>query len=68
MRFTNPDEVEYIFGITLTGNQRMLLLNFFQNGVIPYDGCQVCDAGYVSKLISDMEHYDGPWPWDEATA
>lgn len=64
MSFKNAEEVELVFGITLTSNQYILVENYIQNGVRPDpDGCMGCDAGFVRKLTSDMDRYDGPWPW-----
>jgi hypothetical protein len=74
-KFRKADEVEYVFGITLTGNQYIMVENYIQNGIRPEAGCSWCDSGYIRVLTSEMDQFiigveagreKWPLPTDEA--
>lgn len=65
-KFTNTDEVEYIFGRTLTARQREMIQHYIDTGERPEASpCVWCDEADMRILTSQMDLYDGPWPWSD---
>lgn len=74
MIFKNADEVALVFGLTLTGNQWLMVENYLRNGIRPEAGCTWCDTGYIRSLTGDMDNYDAAlgrgevtWPYEIPT-
>jgi hypothetical protein len=65
MKFSSADEVEFVFEITLTSNQWLMVQNYIIYDVRPPAGCGVCDEGYIRVLTGRMDEYVKPadWPW-----
>jgi len=70
--FRNADEVEYIFGRTLTSEQRMMITAYIVTGVRPDPaGCWTCSPAAMRILTGEMDEYENDvdsgrqtWPWD----
>lgn len=70
--FRNTDEVEYVFGRTLTQEQRIMIQAYISTGVRPDPaGCWTCSPADMRILTGDMDQYedrvdagDETWPWD----
>lgn len=66
MAFSNSDEVEVIFGRTLTSRQREMIQHYIDTGERPETGsCVWCDEADMRLLTAQMDFYDGPWPWED---
>lgn len=64
MEFISVDEVELIFGRTLTFRQREMIQTYIDTGERPAAGpCAWCDEADMRILTAQMDMYDGPWPW-----
>lgn len=69
--FRNTDEVEYVFGRTLTQEQRIMIQSYIVTGVRPDPaGCWSCNAGAMRILTGEMDEYERSvlageetWPW-----
>lgn len=69
--FRNTDEVEYVFGVTLTQEQRIMIQSYITTGVRPDpQGCWTCSPAAMRILTGDMDEYERKlqageekWPW-----
>lgn len=69
--FRNTDEVEYVFGRTLTQEQRIMIQAYIQTGVRPDPaGCWTCSPAAMRILTAEMDEYEDAveqgrekWPW-----
>lgn len=70
--FSNPDEVEYVFGVTLNEEQRIMIHWYIISGNRPDPkGCWTCSPAAMRILTSDMDLYETAvkegrevWPWE----
>lgn len=73
--FANTDEVEYVFGRTLTQEQRIMIQSYITTGVRPDPaGCWTCSPAAMRILTSEIDQYEAAveagtekWPWAEKT-
>jgi hypothetical protein len=64
--FSNVDEVELIFGRTLTSRQREMIQHYIDTDERPEAGpCVWCDEADMRLLTAEMDLYTGPWPWED---
>jgi hypothetical protein len=69
--FRSLDEVEYVFGRTLYGEQELMILEYLKFGIRPKNGgCWTCDAGTMRKLTGKIDQFEREvesgetqWPW-----
>lgn len=69
--FRNTDEVEYVFGRTLTQEQRIMIQAYITTGVRPDPkGCWSCSPADMRILTQQMDFYEDDvdegrdtWPW-----
>jgi len=69
--FSNYEEVEYVFDLTFTPEQRELVQIYVQLGIRPDPkGCWTCTPAYIRKITSDIDIYEyavdqgeEEWPW-----
>jgi hypothetical protein len=70
--FRNYEEVEYVFGLTLTPEQREQVQTYLFMGIRPDSGgCWTCSPAYVRKLTGRIDRFEDAvkagterWPWD----
>lgn len=66
MKFTTVDEVELVFGRTLTFRQREMIQTYIDTDERPsVSGCVWCDEADMRLLTAQMDMYDGPNPYPE---
>lgn len=69
--FSNVDEVEYVFGRTLTQEQAIMIQAYITTGVRPDpSGCWSCSPADMRILTGKMDEYEidvsegrAAWPW-----
>jgi len=59
MKFRSAAEVEFVFDLTLTGTQWLMVENYIRNGIRPEAGCTWCDTGFIRSLTGDMDAFEG---------
>jgi hypothetical protein len=70
--FRNFEEVEYVFGLTLTAEQREQVQTYLFMGIRPETGgCWTCSPAFVRKLTGQIDQYElavkngtEQWPWN----
>jgi hypothetical protein len=69
--FSNLDEVEYVFDITLSGDQAIMILDYLMTGQRPDPrGCWTCSPAAMRILTAQIDSYERQldegeveWPW-----
>lgn len=69
--FRNTDEVEYVFGRTLSAEQQVMIQGYISTGIRPDPaGCWTCSPAAMRILTSDIDQYEiavdegrETWPW-----
>jgi hypothetical protein len=69
--FRSYEEVEYVFGLSLTAEQREQVQTYLFMGIRPDPGgCWTCSPAYVRKLTGQIDRYEDAvkagterWPW-----
>lgn len=71
--FSNVDEVEYVFGLTFSHEQKLMLQTYITTGQRPDNGgCWTCSPAYIRTLTATIDTYEDQldkgealWPWPE---
>ena len=69
--FSNVDEVEKVFNVTLTNEQAIMIQAYITTGVRPDPaGCWTCSPAAMRILTSDIDQFEDKvdagvekWPW-----